>query len=220
MGVQLHPTSLPGGRLGPEAYAFADWLAAAGARWWQMLPLNPPDAFGSPYASASAFAGWGGLLADPDARVEPSEARAFLEREAAWALDWAAFAGDGAIVEQVRFEREWNALRAYAARAGRPDHRRRADLRRGRADATTSRTRSSSSRIDVVVAGAPPDDLNELGQLWGNPLYDWPAIEAERYRWWIDRMRRALDARRPLPDRPLPGLRRVLDGRGRRGDRA
>ena len=192
MGVQLHPTSLPGGRLGPEAYAFADWLAAAGARWWQMLPLNPPDAFGSPYASASAFAGWGGLLADRDARVEPSEARAFLEREAPWALEWAAFAGDGAIVEQVRFEREWNELRTYAARrgvriigdvpiyvaAGGCDHLAHPDL---------------FLPVDEVVAGAPPDDLNELGQLWGNPLYDWPAIEAERYRWWIARMRRALD---------------------------
>ena len=29
-GVQLHPTSLPSGRLGPEAYAWVDWLAAAG----------------------------------------------------------------------------------------------------------------------------------------------------------------------------------------------
>ncbi len=32
-GVQLHPTSLPGGRLGAEAYAFVDWLAAAGQSW-------------------------------------------------------------------------------------------------------------------------------------------------------------------------------------------
>ena len=77
VGVNLHPTSLPGGRLGPEAYAFVDWLAAAGARFWQVLPLNPPDDYGSPYASVSAFASWPGLLADPDAVVEPSEARRF-----------------------------------------------------------------------------------------------------------------------------------------------
>src|SRR6476646_10137806 len=81
VGVNLHPPSLPGGRLGPEAYAFVDWLAAAGARWWQVLPLNPPDEFGSPYASASAFASWDGLLADPDARVSPSDLRSFSERE-------------------------------------------------------------------------------------------------------------------------------------------
>ena len=43
-GVQLHLTSLPGGRLGPEARRFVDWLAEAGQRWWQMLPLGPPDA--------------------------------------------------------------------------------------------------------------------------------------------------------------------------------
>ena len=71
LGVQLHPTSLPGGRLGEEAFAFVDWLEQAGAGWWQVLPLNPPDEFGSPYASASAFACWGGLLADPDAPVAP-----------------------------------------------------------------------------------------------------------------------------------------------------
>ena len=40
-GVLLHPTSLPGGRLGPEAFAFVDWLAAAGQIWWQVLPLAP-----------------------------------------------------------------------------------------------------------------------------------------------------------------------------------
>ena len=132
MGVLLHPTSLPGGRLGPEAYAFADWLAAAGARWWQMLPLNPPDAFGSPYASASAFAGWGGLLSEPEARVEPSEERSLLERERSWAPDWAAFAGDGAIAEQVRFAARVGRAPRIRRRTGRPDHRRRPDLRRGR----------------------------------------------------------------------------------------
>jgi len=191
VGVQLHPTSLPGGRLGPEAFAFVDWLAAAGARWWQVLPLNPPDEFGSPYASASAFAAWGGLLADPAARVDSSESRRFRERERAWIEDWAAFAGSGAIEEQVRFEREWAALRGYAASRGVTiigdvpiyvavdgcDHRAHPEL---------------FLPLDEVVAGAPPDDLNDLGQLWGNPLYDWEAMARSGYRWWIDRMRRVL----------------------------
>ena len=56
-GILLHPTSLPGGRLGEEAYRFVDWLEAAGQSWWQMLPLGPPDEFGSPYRTTSAFAG-------------------------------------------------------------------------------------------------------------------------------------------------------------------
>ena len=55
-GIQMHLTSLPGGRVGPEAYRFADWLAAAGQSWWQVLPLGPPDRYRSPYKSKSAFA--------------------------------------------------------------------------------------------------------------------------------------------------------------------
>src|SRR3989440_639293 len=66
-GVQLHPTSLPGGRLGPEAYRFVEWLASAGQSWWQMLPLGPPDRYRSPYKSPSAFAAWAGLLEKPPA---------------------------------------------------------------------------------------------------------------------------------------------------------
>ncbi|WP_322818174.1 4-alpha-glucanotransferase [Tepidiforma sp.] len=43
-----------------------------------------------------------------------------------------------------------------------------------------------------VVAGVPPDAFSETGQRWGNPLYDWDAMRADGYRWWIDRFRRAL----------------------------
>ncbi len=60
-GVLLHPTSLPGrngcGDLGPAARAFVDFLAAAGQRWWQMLPINPIGGGNAPYDSPSAFAG-------------------------------------------------------------------------------------------------------------------------------------------------------------------
>jgi 4-alpha-glucanotransferase len=60
-GVLLHLTSLPGphgnGDLGPEAHRFAGQLAAAGQRWWQMLPVGPPGEGNSPYSARSAFAG-------------------------------------------------------------------------------------------------------------------------------------------------------------------
>jgi len=60
-GVLLHPTSLPGcygiGDLGPQAYAFTDFLAASGQSLWQMLPLGPTGYGDSPYACYSAFAG-------------------------------------------------------------------------------------------------------------------------------------------------------------------
>src|ERR1700693_2422080 len=113
-GVLLHPTSLPGGRLGSDAYRFVDWLAAAGQSWWQMLPLGPPDEHGSPYRSSSAFAAWEGLLAEPDAAVTELEIDRFVARNRYWAAGWMDFAGEGALAGQVRFEREWSALREYA----------------------------------------------------------------------------------------------------------
>ncbi len=60
-GVLLHLTSLPGphgsGDLGPAACHFVDWLAGAGQRLWQVLPLTGIGPGNSPYMSSSAFAG-------------------------------------------------------------------------------------------------------------------------------------------------------------------
>lgn len=41
----------------------------------------------------------------------------------------------------------------------------------------------------TAVAGVPPDYFSADGQLWGNPLYDWPAHAAENYAWWLARLR-------------------------------
>lgn len=40
----------------------------------------------------------------------------------------------------------------------------------------------------AVVAGVPPDYFSENGQRWGNPHYDWSAMAADNYAWWIARM--------------------------------
>ncbi|WP_027481912.1 4-alpha-glucanotransferase [Deinococcus pimensis] len=60
-GVLLHPTSLPGpygiGELGEHAYRFVDWLADAGQKYWQVMPLGQTGYGDSPYQSFSAFAG-------------------------------------------------------------------------------------------------------------------------------------------------------------------
>ncbi|MBX3258540.1 MAG: 4-alpha-glucanotransferase [Labilithrix sp.] len=60
-GVLLHLSSLPGphgiGDMGREARSFADFLARAGQRWWQMLPVGPVGYGDSPYSALSAFAG-------------------------------------------------------------------------------------------------------------------------------------------------------------------
>ena len=41
----------------------------------------------------------------------------------------------------------------------------------------------------TAVAGVPPDYFSADGQLWGNPLYDWPAHAKTGYAWWIERLR-------------------------------
>ena len=43
----------------------------------------------------------------------------------------------------------------------------------------------------TVVAGVPPDYFSKTGQLWGMPVYDWEALQAENHRWWIERLRMA-----------------------------
>jgi 4-alpha-glucanotransferase len=79
-GLLLHPTSLPGqygsGDLGREAHAFVNFLAAAGQKWWQMLPVGPPGEGHSPYSAASAFAGHPALVS-PDVLVQ----RGLLKRK-------------------------------------------------------------------------------------------------------------------------------------------
>ena len=43
----------------------------------------------------------------------------------------------------------------------------------------------------LVQAGVPPDYFSATGQLWGNPIYDWDAMKADGYSWWIRRLRHA-----------------------------
>ncbi len=79
-GILLHPTSLPSlggiGDLGPEAYAFADFLARSGLGLWQVLPLSPPGLGNSPYSAISAFAGNPLLIS-----LERLAERGWLEKE-------------------------------------------------------------------------------------------------------------------------------------------
>src|SRR5690606_4376822 len=80
-GVLAHPTSFPGphgiGDIGDAAFRFVDWLAVAGQRYWQVMPLGPTGYGDSPYASLSAFAGNPLLISLPwlvgDGLLEQSE---------------------------------------------------------------------------------------------------------------------------------------------------
>jgi 4-alpha-glucanotransferase len=181
---------LPSRKLDDEAYRFVDWLAAAGQSWWQVLPLGPPDEFDSPYRARSAFAGSAQLLAEPDAPVSDDEIEELVARQAYWIAGWARFAGRGSLADQVRFEREWQSLRAYARDRG---VRLIGDVPIYVADVGADIETWPELFAHGAVAGAPPDALSASGQLWGNPLYDWPTHRASGYRWWVERFRRVFE---------------------------
>ena len=188
-----------------------------GPAWWQMLPLGPPDRHRSPYKAASAFAAWPGLLGEPDAPVSKAEELDFREREHAWIEDWARFGPRGAVADQVRFDREWAALRAYAAERGvkiigdvpiyvaprSADHRAHPELFQER------RRRGHAARR-----------LHRQGPAVGQPALRLAGDAAPRLP-LVDRAARAhLRALRPRAHRPLPRLRRLLGGAGGREARA
>ncbi len=117
LGILAHITSLPtengtSGTLGAPARAFVDWLAQAGVRFWQVLPVNPVDDCGSPYAGMSAFAGntlllEGGADAEAGSAFSEEGYRAFCEREAAWLEPYACFSALSAKFGNKLTWREW-----------------------------------------------------------------------------------------------------------------
>jgi 4-alpha-glucanotransferase len=152
-GILLHPTSLPGphgaGDLGAGAHRFVRWLADAGQRLWQVLPLGPTGFGDSPYQALSGHAGnpllvslevlrSEGWLSDADLAGAPAGdgAAAELDAALAWkrerlgraAIAFARGAGAEASAELEAFRareaawlREWSLFAALkAAHGGRP----------------------------------------------------------------------------------------------------
>jgi 4-alpha-glucanotransferase len=50
-----------------------------------------------------------------------------------------------------------------------------------------------TTRRPTFVAGVPPDYFSADGQLWGNPLYDWPEHQRTGYFWWLRRLAATFD---------------------------
>jgi 4-alpha-glucanotransferase len=280
-GILLHPTSLPGkfgiGDLGPAAYKFVDQLAAAGQRYWQILPLGPTGYGDSPYASLSAFAG-NTLLISPEKLVGDGLAEKaalegvvnsservdygrvtewksevltnvyrkfagtsdddlarefdiFCNEEKSWLDDYSLFRAlrqtqNGqpwyewplkfklrdertiaiareqlaALIQEQKFYqflffRQWQALKQYANDNG--------ILIIGdipifvALDSADVWCRRDQFKLETdgspkVVAGVPPDYFSKTGQLWGNPIYDWQAMQRDGFAWWAQRFRHAL----------------------------
>ncbi|WGZ94523.1 MAG: 4-alpha-glucanotransferase [Candidatus Thiothrix putei] len=105
-GVLLHPTSLPSGKLDADAYRWVDWLAEAGFKVWQMLPLGVPLAGLSPYQCASAFAVNPALFGDGEATSIDADQSfdVWYANQKHWVEDYALF-----MVLKQRFQgQEWS----------------------------------------------------------------------------------------------------------------
>ena len=63
-GILCHVSSIPGGKMGRKAREFVDFLADAGMKLWQILPLNPRGLGDSPYLSPAVFAGNPALIVE------------------------------------------------------------------------------------------------------------------------------------------------------------
>ena len=98
---------------------------------------------------------------------------------------------DFQVFMQCMFFRQWNALRDYAHEQGVefigdvPIY-----VALDSADVWSESRffQLDEDNVPVEVAGVPPDDFTDEGQLWGNPLYDWDAMKADGYGWWIRRI--------------------------------
>jgi 4-alpha-glucanotransferase len=226
-GVLL-PLSALDSPLGSGGRAFIDWLAQAGFSVWQILPVGPTGADGSPYWVRSDFAGDPRLLdrAELPGTGTPDEAQ-FHGESAGWLPDYALFEvltqrHDGApfwswpeglrdrapeALERVRaelaaeltrieheqyaFHLQWQRLRDYARSRG---VRLFGDLpfyvAPSSAETWAHRAlfQLAPTGEPATVAGVPPDYFSELGQLWGNPVYDWHAQRREGFAWWLARV--------------------------------
>lgn len=92
---------------------------------------------------------------------------------------------------QFLFFKQWNALRDYAHQKGigiigdMPIY-----VAMDSADVWSDPKsfQLDEKNVPVEVAGVPPDYFTADGQLWGNPLYNWDAMKADGYGWWIRRI--------------------------------
>ena len=117
----------------------------------------------------------------------------------------------------MRFDREWRALRAYAAERG---VKLIGDIPIYVAEGSADQLAHPEIFKAGAVAGVPPDAFTDKGQLWGNPLYDWRELRRQGYAWWIARFKRVFELFDLARIDHFRGVRGLLGGAGRRRVRA
>ena len=97
---------------------------------------------------------------------------------------------------QFKFDEQWRKLKAYANSKGIQiigDIPIYVALDSADAWANPGLFQLDKDNIPTAVAGVPPDGFSPTGQLWGNPVYNWSAHARTEYRWWVARLRHALN---------------------------
>lgn len=100
------------------------------------------------------------------------------------------------VIEQYLFDRQWNTLHDYARDQGIglfgdiPLY-----VAHDSADvwAYPQFFQLDEQSQPTSVAGVPPDLFAEKGQVWNNPIFNWEALRADGFSWWLNRIRRQLD---------------------------
>jgi len=96
---------------------------------------------------------------------------------------------------QFHFFRQWAALKRYANERG---IRIVGDIpifvAHDSADVWANRSlfKLDGEGRTLEVAGVPPDPFSATGQIWGNPVYDWNAMQQQGYAWWVARIKAML----------------------------
>ena len=97
---------------------------------------------------------------------------------------------------QWQFEKQWKAVRNFAVKNGIEiigDMPIFVGLDSADVWAHKEIFKLDRNGMPKFVAGVPPDEFSATGQLWGNPVFDWNALERTDYAWWHARIKRAQD---------------------------
>ncbi len=259
MPISSLPCKYGIGSLGKGAYEFADFLNAAGQKYWQILPIGPTSMGNSPYQSFSSYAG-NPFFIDIDELVnedlltkeEAKSAKSKLDTKADYDFlyktrfkllkkasnrayesqseeifhfksenpwvdgysdfmalklandmksmeNWSVKTTDASMEDdkklfifiQYIFFKQWQKLKAYVNSLGIkiigdiPIY-----VPYDSADVYTEPKQFllDEDNLPIKISGVPPDYFSKDGQLWGNPLYDYEAMEKDGFSWWIRRI--------------------------------